>query len=206
MNTGTPQVEDGFTRIANELLEALCRVRIPGEARQVLDSIIRLTYGYNKKADRIAMSQMSNLTGLDKRRVSRGVRKLQKMNLVRRTGSPKAYWYAVNKNYTLWKTGANGVNNFTAGINSGVNVVPMGVNNDTRKSTKTTPPKTIDINPKKEEKTIINIYKNVKNFLRKNRKKNFGRRGQSEPIPIGEILRAGQLIKNENGAGRPKPE
>lgn len=44
-----PQCENGFTKIANELMEALAKIRIPGEARQVLDVIFRQTYGWNKK-------------------------------------------------------------------------------------------------------------------------------------------------------------
>jgi len=36
----SPQLENGYTRIANELMEALARIRIPGEARQVKESLI----------------------------------------------------------------------------------------------------------------------------------------------------------------------
>ena len=49
-----PQVENGYTRIANELLEALAKIRIPGEARQVFDVIMRKTYGF-RKSDPIAL-------------------------------------------------------------------------------------------------------------------------------------------------------
>jgi len=34
-----PQLVDGYTRIDNALLDALARIRIPGEARQVFDVI-----------------------------------------------------------------------------------------------------------------------------------------------------------------------
>lgn len=34
-----PQKENGYTPIANEIMDALCRIRIPGEERQVLDCI-----------------------------------------------------------------------------------------------------------------------------------------------------------------------
>jgi hypothetical protein len=35
----SPQRENGHVEIANELFDALCRFRIPGEARQCLDAI-----------------------------------------------------------------------------------------------------------------------------------------------------------------------
>jgi hypothetical protein len=47
----SPQLENGYVKIANELWDALCRTRIPGECRQVLDAIIR---SWNKKADQIS--------------------------------------------------------------------------------------------------------------------------------------------------------
>ncbi|MBI5447822.1 MAG: replication protein [Gammaproteobacteria bacterium] len=62
----TPQCEDGYTKIANELLEALARIRIPGETHQVLDTVLRKTYGYGKKEDAISLSQFVLATGLSK--------------------------------------------------------------------------------------------------------------------------------------------
>ena len=44
-----PQKENGYTSIANDIVEALAGIRIPGEARQCLDVILRKTYGWNKK-------------------------------------------------------------------------------------------------------------------------------------------------------------
>ena len=49
-----PQIENGYTRIANEILDTLCMFSIPGECMQVLNCILRKTYGYQKKEDRIS--------------------------------------------------------------------------------------------------------------------------------------------------------
>ena len=57
-----PQKENGYTAIANEIMEALCRHRIPGEDRQVLDVIFRKTYGFNKIEDYISLSQFVDMT------------------------------------------------------------------------------------------------------------------------------------------------
>lgn len=101
--SGNPQIEDGFVRVATELQRELCRFRIPGEARQVLDAIILKTYGFNKKEDAISLSQLSGLTGLATSDVCRALRKLQQMNIIGKKASTTiSVWY-VNKRYSTWK-------------------------------------------------------------------------------------------------------
>lgn len=101
-----PQLEKGFVRIANEIIEALARIRIPGEARQVIDVVIRKTYGFNKKQDRIALSQFSIATGLSKQDVARALRKAKELNIVKVIGE-NAYdigkEYRFNKDFDTWK-------------------------------------------------------------------------------------------------------
>ncbi len=98
-----PQTENGFTQIANELLEALGRIRIPGEARQVLDVIVRKTYGFGQKEDAIALSQLCKHTGLNKPAVCRGLAKLRMMNLIIEKDNDIANIRRINKDYDTWK-------------------------------------------------------------------------------------------------------
>ena len=77
-----PQTENGHTRIANEILDALCKIRIPGEARQILDCIIRKTYGFNKKSDGIPLAQFEEMTGIKRPNIIRSLNKLEEMNLI----------------------------------------------------------------------------------------------------------------------------
>ena len=51
-------VKDGFMQIANALQDFLCKVELSGRQHQVLNSIIRKTYGFNKKLDWIAGEQL----------------------------------------------------------------------------------------------------------------------------------------------------
>jgi len=101
-----PQVEDGYCKIANKIMEALSHTRIPGEARQILDVIIRKTYGWNKKEDMISHSQFAEITGLSRGNVYRGLNKLKQMNLIvlvpskARAGS---CIYSINKDFDTWK-------------------------------------------------------------------------------------------------------
>ena len=50
---GDPQLENGFLKLANELVEAICKTHLSPNESQVLWFIIRMTYGYNKKKARI---------------------------------------------------------------------------------------------------------------------------------------------------------
>lgn len=99
-----PQLENGYTKIANELMEALCGIRISGEARQCLDVIIRKTYGFNKKSDYISLSQFCLLTKMVKTRVCNSLLKLNKMNIIiTKKGNDKSNSYRFNKDFDTWK-------------------------------------------------------------------------------------------------------
>jgi len=105
-----PQLEDGFFKMANEIQDAFCRTRIPGEARQILDFIIRKTYGFNKKDDVISLSQFVQATGIHKSHIQRAVKKLlamnmvtQKGNKVTQKGNTNSISYSFNKDYDSWK-------------------------------------------------------------------------------------------------------
>lgn len=99
-----PQIEGGYTRIANELLDALCRVNINGEARQVFDAILRKTYGYQKKSDVISISQIEKATGLPRRNVCRGIQRLKKMRLILTETKNKETRYWIQKDWEKWQT------------------------------------------------------------------------------------------------------
>jgi phage replication O-like protein O len=70
------QLEKGYFRVANGFWEAICRLRIPGEARQVFDFILRQTWGWKKREDRISLSQFVLGTGLSKKTVIKARKKL----------------------------------------------------------------------------------------------------------------------------------
>jgi phage replication O-like protein O len=81
-----PQLEDGYTPIANEILEKLAQMHLSPNQWQVLLCIIRKTYGFHKKVDHIANSQIVEATGLCKSVVSRCLRDLSDMRLITRNG------------------------------------------------------------------------------------------------------------------------
>lgn len=106
---GDPQIEDGYTRIANELMEAVMRLPLPGGHIRMILALIRRTYGFNKKADRISYSQLATATGLHRTHVIRIMNELVEANIViRGEGRPcQAVTWAVNKHYLQWKVSSS---------------------------------------------------------------------------------------------------
>ena len=81
-----PQLENGHTRIANELMEHLMRLYLAPNQWQVILCIIRKTYGFHKKIDYITNTQICEGTGLVKSTVSRAVTVLKQRNIITRNG------------------------------------------------------------------------------------------------------------------------
>lgn len=101
---GNPQVEDGFIRIATELFDALCKIKMSGESRQVFDFIIRKTYGWQKKEDNISFSQIEAGTGICRRNAIRAIKRLRDMNMISvKIDTSTGNLYAINKKYSTWK-------------------------------------------------------------------------------------------------------
>jgi phage replication O-like protein O len=98
-----PQVEEGYTRIANEIMDALCRCHPGGSEGQVLWAIIRKTYGWNKQADKISISQLCDMTDLARRTVIYALQNLEAKNMItikRRENETNII--AFNKDYDKW--------------------------------------------------------------------------------------------------------
>ena len=94
-----PQLENGHTQIANELLEHLVQIHLSPNQWQVLLCIIRKTYGFHKKVDYIANSQIVEATGLCKAVVSRSLKKLEEMMLIIRNGKSIGF----QKDWEQWQ-------------------------------------------------------------------------------------------------------
>ena len=73
MENGSPQTENGYTRIANELLEALAKAQasglITGKERAIVDFVIRYTYGFQQKNGYFKTDYISKELGLSKNNI-----------------------------------------------------------------------------------------------------------------------------------------
>ena len=99
MSKGNPQLEDGYTKIANELLEALAGANLNGSELKTVLAILRLTYGYRLKSAKITKPQLAKLTGSSERRIARALSDLADRKIIFRDRS-ETY---INKRYKEWK-------------------------------------------------------------------------------------------------------
>lgn len=104
----SPQKENGYTAIANEIMDYLCKYPIPASQRQCLDFILRKTYGFNKKEDAISFSQFEGATNIDRRHVNRALNELLNKRIIKslkgvaKNGNRDTTKYCFNKSYTEW--------------------------------------------------------------------------------------------------------
>lgn len=97
----SPQVEDGYTRIANELFEAVTSSDVcPITLRQIriVMAVIRKTYGYQKKVDRISDGQLADATGMSRQNVNTAKRQLLAFGVLYMDGNR----IGVNKHHDQW--------------------------------------------------------------------------------------------------------
>ncbi|EFZ1718741.1 replication protein [Shigella flexneri] len=92
-------IDDGYTRFANELLEAIASADLTARQLKVMLAYVRKTYGFNKKTDRIADEQIAQLTGLSRQNVNKAKKELISMNCLFMDGNK----IGVNSEVSAWQ-------------------------------------------------------------------------------------------------------
>jgi phage replication O-like protein O len=100
--SATPQLEDGFLRIANELLEALLAFKFTHREMLVLMTIIRKTYGYGKKTDDISASQIGDMCNLARPHVTSTLNSLALRNVISKRPGRFGSIIGIQKNHRKW--------------------------------------------------------------------------------------------------------
>ena len=95
---GGPQTQDGFMRLANELLDAIAASDFSKREYKVILAVMRQTYGYNRKTAPICVKALAAATGLDERHVRRTVADLVDASVILRVGGE----IGIQKNYSNW--------------------------------------------------------------------------------------------------------
>jgi len=94
----SPQKENGYTAISNELLEAVYRFGFTAGELRVLLLVIRYTYGFNRKSANLSASFIAKGTSMSLRYVKKSVKSLvSHRTLARERSSTK-----ITKNYEDW--------------------------------------------------------------------------------------------------------
>lgn len=101
----SPQLENGYTRIANELLEAIIAAKLNGTQYAVIIALIRATYGFHLKSRTLGLAFFEKQTGRHKRQIAVEIDKLIKRNIlivVRPHSEGISRELQFNKDYQTW--------------------------------------------------------------------------------------------------------
>ncbi|MDD5092820.1 MAG: replication protein [Dehalococcoidia bacterium] len=107
----SPQVENGHTDIANEIVDAMCRVNLTQYESRVLWFIFRKTYGYHKTVDCISYTQFEKGTMLNRWHVARALGLLRMRNMITILKEGQGIQYGFQKDYDSWTPLPHGVTN-----------------------------------------------------------------------------------------------
>ncbi|WP_299262929.1 replication protein [uncultured Psychrosphaera sp.] len=154
-------VEEGYVQIANTMVEHLAQLDMSGRMIRVAIAIIRKTYGYNKKKDRITASQLAEVMKYEgaHTHLSSDVKKLIKHGVIlgERTGS----YIGPNPILSDWKTSKKEPKTVTLQPDRNQSptkpktVTPLTENGQKKE------PKTVNTKDKKDNFTKDNIKKTV---------------------------------------------
>lgn len=101
----SPQLENGYTRVANEILEALISHRLSGQEYQIVLFVIRKTYGFGKSRDLISMGQIAVATGINRAKVATLLKGLYAKNILGVTQKDNSFinCLQLSKDHEQWK-------------------------------------------------------------------------------------------------------
>lgn len=105
-----PQLDKGFTRIANELLEAVLKHPFKKRELNVILAVIRKTYGYGKTCDAVSAVQIASMTNIDHSHISKTIDDLISCSVLIKKGSGRLSHgkhvksIGINKKYKMWMT------------------------------------------------------------------------------------------------------
>lgn len=96
------QVEDGYTRIANPIMDALCSADFSSREFRVVHFVIRETYGWQVKQKRMSGEYIASKVKLDPSRCSKVLNELIRREVIIRHGGSRSP-VSLNKNVDDWK-------------------------------------------------------------------------------------------------------
>ena len=199
----TADIENGYTRIANEIADAMCQLKCSNYESRFLWALFRKTYGFHKKEDFISLTQFSVLTGIPSQHIARTKTKLIEKGIIYSKGKKIGF----NKELHNWVVPIQVVPNevvpkqVTASTYSGSQPVPKQV------LTKETLTKETIQKKEGELEQYLKTFNEVYGTKYKSvvaLKKNFEL--WRKEYSIEEVLRAVKRSKNVFWAKQPTPE
>lgn len=99
-----PQTENGFTKISNELFDQIIKADLSLRELKIIFTVIRFTYGFNRKEAELSTRFISNATGIKFQNIANSIKHLQNKNILvlHRGNHKQGRKIILNKNYELW--------------------------------------------------------------------------------------------------------
>ena len=97
-NNGNVYKGDFYTKMPNQILQPLLKIKLKSYETRILLAIARKTYGFNKDKDYINQKQLKKLTGIKQPHISRTLKSLLEKKMIIKNGKE----LAIQKNYKLW--------------------------------------------------------------------------------------------------------
>lgn len=167
-------LDDGYTRLANELLEAVMCADLTARQLKVALAVIRKTYGFGKKLDRITNTQIAGMTGIHHTHVCTAKNEMIAMKIIISSGNQ----IGINKTVSDWNTN---ISQLSETLAESVNKTLANIANDHSPSQLNTK-ETIQ---NKEKKTTPNPLTGVVESVKVKTKK-----PKAQPVPCQAVLEA----------------
>lgn len=103
----SPQLEDGYIRIANELYDAIFSFPLPASMLRVLMIVVRKTYGYGKKEDDMSASQIGEMCAMSRQHVTTALNDLAALMVIHKRPGRFGSIIGINKDYSSWIASPN---------------------------------------------------------------------------------------------------
>ena len=78
----SPQLEDGYTKISNEILDNMSKLHLNGTEAMVLICIFRYTYGFNRKSHKLSASFIAGFANCSVDAVKKAIKHLKSENVI----------------------------------------------------------------------------------------------------------------------------
>jgi phage replication O-like protein O len=101
-----PQIENGFTRIANELYDEILKSDLSLREIKTVFCVIRYTYGFQRKCCELAVRFISKATNIKYQHIAETLKELENKNLISFIHNAKhkqGRQIQLNKDYDSWK-------------------------------------------------------------------------------------------------------
>ncbi len=99
-----PQLEHGYTRIAQQLLEAILVYPFTGGELKLVFAVIRSTYGWGRKEAVLYIAELSNMTALTPRHTKRLLQRLARDRVLNKKAISRVrVVMGLNKHFSTWR-------------------------------------------------------------------------------------------------------